>query len=167
MSDCLFTSDSKITTESFKRIANLGQGSYAEVFLVQHLSTGQYFAMKRMKKRTYNGLTKFVITEKEVQRKIMHRFVCQLAYAFQTFDCLYLISDFCPGGDLRTILNQHEYLPEAQAVKWLAEILSAIDEIHKNGVIHRDIKPENVLIDGTGHAMLSDFGLAKEGIFEQ
>jgi len=49
----------------------------------------------------------------------------------------------------------------------LAEVLTAIDEIHKNGVIHRDIKPENILIDENGHAKLSDFGLAKEGIFEQ
>lgn len=59
------------------------------------------------------------------------------------------------------------YLDEASAAKFLAEVLTAIDEIHKNGVIHRDIKPENILIDENGHAKLSDFGLAKEGIFEQ
>jgi serine/threonine protein kinase len=57
-------------------------------------------------------------------------------------------------------------LDEATAIKFLAEVLTAIDEIHKNGVIHRDIKPENILIDQYGHAKLSDFGLAKEGIFE-
>jgi len=57
-------------------------------------------------------------------------------------------------------------LDEASAAKFLAEVLTAIDEIHKNGVIHRDIKPENILIDEFGHAKLSDFGLAKEGIFE-
>lgn len=58
-------------------------------------------------------------------------------------------------------------MDEASAAKFLAEVLTAIDEIHKNGVIHRDIKPENILIDENGHAKLSDFGLAKEGIFEQ
>lgn len=76
------------------------------------------------------------------------------------------MSDYCPGGDLRQVLNQFDYLDEASAVKFLAEVLTAIDEIHKNGVIHRDIKPENILIDEHGHAKLSDFGLAKEGIFE-
>ena len=118
-----------------------------------------------MKKRTYNGLTKFVITEKEVQRKIAHQFVCKLHFAFQTFDCLYLVSDYAQGGDIRQLLNQHEYLDEPVVVKFLAEVLLAIEEIHKNGIIHRDIKPENILIDGEGHALLADFGLAKEGIF--
>jgi serine/threonine protein kinase len=58
-------------------------------------------------------------------------------------------------------------LPEDNARIYLAEILLAIDELHKNGIVHRDIKPENVLIDARGHACLSDFGLAKEGLFEQ
>lgn len=57
-------------------------------------------------------------------------------------------------------------MPEDNARIYLAEILIAIEELHKNGIVHRDIKPENVLIDSRGHACLSDFGLAKEGLFE-
>ncbi len=64
------------------------------------------------------------------------------------------------------MLNNCDYLHESNAVKLLAEVLVAIEEIHRNGIIHRDIKPENILIDEHGHAKLSDFGLAKEGIFE-
>ena len=129
--------------------------------------------MKRMKKRTYNGVTRFVITEKEVQRKIDNRFIIKLHYAFQTFDYLYLVTDFCPGGDIRSQIQQQKItygqtqLPENYVRVYLAEILIAIEDLHKNGIVHRDIKPENVLIDGKGHACLSDFGLAKEGLFEQ
>jgi len=42
-----------------------------------------------------------------------------------------------------------------------------IEEIHKNGIVHRDIKPENCLINSKGYACLADFGLAKEGLFEE
>lgn len=84
-----------------------------------------------------------------------------------------MVTDFCPGGDIRSLISQHRlatghnYLPEDHARVYLAEILIAIEDLHKNGIVHRDIKPENVLIDQKGHALLSDFGLAKEGLFEQ
>ena len=119
--------------------------------------------MKRMKKRTYNGLTRFVITEKEIQRKINHQFVTKLHYAFQTFDYLYMVTDYCPGGDMRKVMNQQANgrLSEDQARIYLAELILAIEEVHRNGIVHRDIKPENVLINRNGHACLSDFGLAK------
>ena len=80
-----------------------------------------------------------------------------------------MVSDFCHGGDVRQLLQAQfttNYLSEKVAAKLLAEILLAIEEIHSNGIIHRDIKPENILIDRDGHAMLADFGLAKDGIFE-
>lgn len=77
-----------------------------------------------------------------------------------------MVNDFCHCGDLRALINEHEYLSESDTAKFLAEILLAIEEIHKNGIIHRDIKPENILIDAQGHALLADFGLAKEDIFE-
>jgi len=99
-----------VKTKDFKRIGVLGQGAYAEVYIVERLGpngqrTGLFYAMKRMKKRTYNGLTRFVITEKEIQRKIDHRFVTKLHYAFQTFEYLYMLTDYCPGGDMRSVIN--------------------------------------------------------------
>ena len=161
--------DFNLITSDFKRIAQLGKGSYASVFLVQrrnpdNTSFGKFYAMKRMKKRTFSGnLARLVITEKEVQRTLNHRYIIKLHYAFQTFDYLYLISDFCPGGDMRNVINRSlgGRIQEEHAKIYLAEILIAIEELHKNGIVHRDIKPENILIDQKGHACLSDFGLAK------
>jgi len=80
-----------------------------------------------------------------------------------------MVTDYCSGGDMRSVINQqiHGRLTEDHARLYLAELILAIEEVHRNGIVHRDIKPENVLIDKSGHACLSDFGLAKQGLFEQ
>ena len=60
--------------------------------------------------------------------------------------------------------QKEEPLPEKQARFYLAEILLALRDLHSRDIIYRDLKPENVVIDDDGHAMLTDFGLSKEGI---
>jgi len=130
---------------------------------------GHLYAMKQMNKRKYNGILNFVVTEKEVQKKINHRFIVKLRYAFQTFDKFYLVTDYCPGGDMRGLIikNKKTGLPEDVVRVYMAELILAVEEIHQNGIIHRDIKPDNVLFDAEGHAMLCDFGLSKEGMFQK
>ena len=70
----------KLKPEDFEFIMPLGRGAFGEVVLVQHES--KYFAMKILKKRKYNGMINFVLTEKEVARKVRHKFIVRLAYAF-------------------------------------------------------------------------------------
>lgn len=89
----------------------------------------------------------FVLTEKEVARKVRHRFIVRLAYAFQTFDKLFLVTEFCGGGDLRALVSLKKRLNEHEARMYLAEVLIAIEELHKNGILHRDIKLDNILLD--------------------
>ena len=47
---------------------------------------------------------------------------------------------------------------------YAAEVLMGLEELHKRDIIFRDLKPDNVVIDKDGHALLTDFGLSKEGI---
>lgn len=75
-----------------------------------------------------------------------------------------MILDFCPGGDLGKVLLREKRLSEDRARLYLAEILLALEDLHNRDIIFRDLKPDNIVFDSDGHALLTDFGLAKEGI---
>ena len=88
-----------------------------------------------------------------VQKKIITMF-CFFSLSFK-----YLVMDYYCGGDLLTLLSKFEdRLPEDMAKFYLAEMVLAIDSIHRLRYVHRDIKPDNVLLDANGHIRLADFG---------
>jgi serine/threonine kinase 38 len=69
--------------------------------------------------------------------------------------------EYLPGGDLMTLLMKKDILSEDDSKFYIAELVLAVDAIHKMNYVHRDLKPDNVLIDNQGHLKLSDFGLCK------
>lgn len=111
-----------------------------------------------------NNITRYAVTEKNVMSRINHPFIVGLNYAFQTNDLLYLILDYCPGGNIGDLLDKVNNLEEDTAKLYTCEIILALEELHKNDIIYRDLKPDNVVIDGDGHVRLTDFGLSKENV---
>ena len=102
-----------------------------------------------------------VRTEREIMIMSNNPWVVNLKYSFQDETFLYLVMDYLPGGDLMSLLIKKDILKEEEARFYIAEIVLAIEALHKMGCIHRDIKPDNILIDKKGHIKLSDFGLSK------
>jgi eukaryotic-like serine/threonine-protein kinase len=79
-------------------------------------------------------------------------------YDYDAGDRPYLVMEYVEGGDLAERLEAGS----APAAEQLAgELLSALRHIHEAGVLHRDVKPQNILVDGYGHARLTDFGIAR------
>ena len=74
--------------------------------------------------------------------------------------------EYCPGGDLSEYLQLEKCFNEDKTRLYAAEILLGIEELHRKNIIFRDLKPDNVVLDAEGHALLTDFGLSKEGVAE-
>lgn len=75
-----------------------------------------------------------------------------------------MVTDFMIGGELFFHLRQQKKFDEERTKFYAAELILAIEYLHKNNIIYRDLKPENILIDQDGHIRLTDFGLSKEGV---
>ena len=105
--------------------------------------------MKVLQKETILGqnLVKYAITERNVLSITKHPFIVGLNYAFQTKDKLFLILDYCPGGDLGKVLEKEKRFDESRAKIYLSEILLALEDLHKRDIIFRDLKPDNVVLD--------------------
>lgn len=158
----------KIGPQSFNCHLMLGKGSFGEVYLVEKMSSKKLYAMKVLRKdRILNqNLTRYARTERNVLSIMNHPFIVKLNYAFQTENKLYLLLDYCPGGDLGNAITKKRRFSEDLAKIYAAEITLALEALHSKDIIFRDLKPDNVVLDADGHALLTDFGLSKEGVKE-
>lgn len=86
------------------------------------------------------------MTERKILEKINHPFIVKMKYSFQNEKKLFLVLDYCPGGELFFYLSKIGRFKEKSTQFYAANILLALEVLHKNGIIYRDLKPENVLI---------------------
>jgi len=100
----------------------------------------------------------------DVLQSVDHPYIVKLRYAWQTSDKLYVVVDYCPGGELFFWLRAHQTFSEQRVQLYAAELVLALDHLHQKNVVYRDLKPENILLDADGHIQLADFGLSKEHV---
>jgi len=77
-----------------------------------------------------------------------------------TDDVLFIVMEYLPGGTLKHLIGSQGVEPE-RAWSVLREMVQALAEVHRMGIIHRDIKPENIMLRNDGTAVLADFGVAR------
>jgi serine/threonine protein kinase len=156
----------KVGLKDFEILGDLGSGQFGKVKKAQLKGTNQIFAMKVMKKEDIvkNGMVESCKAEKAIMQNITHPYIVKLHYAFQTKDKLYLVMDLLSGGELFEHLSKAGKFSEEKCRLFSAQVASALDHVHKNNIIYRDLKPENLVLDGEGHCVLTDFGLAKQNM---
>lgn len=155
--------------EDFSFLKLIGKGTFGQVYQVRKKDTGRIYAMKVLQK-------KVIVQKKEVahtvgERNILvrtamaeSRFIVGLKFSFQTPSDLYLVTDYMSGGELFWHLQREGRFCEERAKFYIAELILALQHLHKHDIVYRDLKPENILLDANGHIALCDFGLSKANL---
>ncbi|KAL0242458.1 hypothetical protein GEMRC1_005021 [Eukaryota sp. GEM-RC1] len=140
----------------------IGTGRFGTVRKAIQKATNQTVAIKVVKKSKvdYSKL----LREINVMRNMSHPHIVHFIDAVETSSKVYLVMEYCNGGELLDrIINKRSY-SEQEASEIFKQILLAVSYMHSNNVIHRDLKPENILfstIDGHEVVKIADFGLAR------
>ncbi|KAI8087597.1 kinase-like domain-containing protein [Gilbertella persicaria] len=150
----------EVQLSHFKIIKTLGKGAFGKVYKVQHIKRKELYALKVINKEQCIKMdaVKNIIRERTILECVDHPLVCNMRFAFQDSQSMFMAMDLMSGGDLRSHLVQDH---NENVIKfWIAELVCAIKYLHSQGIVHRDIKPDNILLDQQGHVHLSDFNIA-------
>eukprot|EP00116_Pleurobrachia_bachei_P005083 sb/3465345/ len=139
----------KINKDMFNKIKTIGVGSFGEVSLVEKTDTGQLYAMKTLRKAEVwrRNQTAHVKAERDILSEADNEWVVKLHFSFQDKVNLYFVMEYVSGGDFMNLLIKSGRIPEWASRFYIAELVCAVESVHKLGFIHRDIKPDNILID--------------------
>ncbi|KAB2034773.1 hypothetical protein ES319_D04G107000v1 [Gossypium barbadense] len=144
----------------------LGQGQFGTTFLCVEKSTGKEFACKSIAKRKLTSTDDLEDVRREVH--IMHHLaghpnVIQIIGAYEDAVAIYLVMEFCAGGELFDRIIQRGHYTERRAAALARVMVGVVQACHSLGVMHRDLKPENFLFinkDEDAPLKAIDFGLS-------
>jgi len=161
-------SDSAMGLESFHFVAVLGRGHFGKVILARYKNTGEYFAIKALKKGDIiaRDEVESLLAEKrifEVANSMRHPFLVNLFSCFQTKSHVCFVMEYAAGGDLMMHIHA-DVFTEPRTVFYTACVVLGLQYLHENRIIYRDLKLDNLLLDTEGYVKIADFGLCKEGM---
>lgn len=165
------SSSGNLTRESFHLGKTLGTGTFGRVRLVtynQPLEDGTFrrwvLALKMLRKTEIIRLkqVEHIKSEKNILSQCSHPFIVDMYGWFQDAEFVYMIMEFVLGGEVFSQLRQSGRFTNEASRFFAAEIVLAIESLHKQNIVYRDLKPENLLIDRHGHIKITDFGFAKK-----
>ncbi|XP_034278963.1 uncharacterized serine/threonine-protein kinase SBK3 isoform X1 [Pantherophis guttatus] len=149
--------------ERYNITRELGSGSYGHVLQVQHRERGTSMALKLMSKE-HTGRREFLWEYCVALCLSSHPTLLRtIGSAFESSTHYGFAQELAPAGDLCSILNSGEGLPEVQVKRCAAQLADALDFMHGKALVHRDIKLDNVLLfdQECQQLKLGDFGLTR------
>lgn len=155
-----------LSSNGYSFLRPIGQGGFSSVFLVFSTQYNIEFVVKVSDyKKAYKSNSKdsngFDFTEINNLINLNHPNIISIYKYFTDDHYLYIILEYCHGGSLKDLIQQHGRVPTSNLFHYCHQILTALKHCHDLQITHNDIKPANVLIDKNQRLKLADFGLAK------
>ncbi len=151
------------TLGEYEIVREIGQGGMATVYLAHEIALDRKVAIKVMSPQFLHGVEMIERFKREARfaASLNHPHIIPIYAVRESQHLLYFIMKYIGGRSLDAILRDAGPLPFPMVRSILADVGSALDYAHRQGVIHRDVKPGNVMIDEEGFAVITDFGIAK------
>src|SRR5262245_18464633 len=149
---------------NYELLEKIAEGGMWAIYRGRHRETGQVVAVKIMPAHMASNpvlLKRFEQEFREASRLDSPNIVRALDYG-EAGDTPCLVMEYVEGESLGQKLEREGRMPEAEAVKLIAQVAQGLHRVHKQGLVHRDVKPDNILVGPDGVAKLADLGLVKE-----
>ena len=146
---------------------SIGEGEFSKVYLAMDIESGEMLAVKSIPLSRNREISTKIISQIRKEVNILkHLDHPNIIHYYQTdidFDInmIHILIEYVSGENLKLYIDQFCPLPEKVIARFVSEILTALDYLHKKGVIHRDLKSTNILLTEESILKLSDFGLSK------
>ncbi|XP_060040286.1 serine/threonine-protein kinase Nek1 isoform X2 [Erinaceus europaeus] len=150
--------------EKYVRLQKIGEGSFGKAILVKSTEDGRQYVIKEI------SISRMSSKEREESRRevavlenMKHPNIVQYRESFEENGSLYIVMDYCEGGDLFKRINAQKgtFFQEDQILDWFVQICLALKHVHDRKILHRDIKSQNIFLTKDGTVQLGDFGIAR------
>ncbi|XP_032382145.1 serine/threonine-protein kinase Nek1 isoform X4 [Etheostoma spectabile] len=150
--------------DKYEKVKKIGEGSFGKAILVKSKEDGRQYVIKEI------GISAMPSKERQESRKevavlanMSHPNIVQYKESFEEGGCLYIVMDYCEGGDLFKKINSQKgvLFSEEQILDWFVQICLALKHVHDRKILHRDIKSQNIFLTKAGTVQLGDFGIAR------
>ncbi|XP_074922469.1 serine/threonine-protein kinase Nek1 isoform X5 [Chelonoidis abingdonii] len=150
--------------EKYVKVQKIGEGSFGKAILVKAKENSRQYVIKEI------NICKMSNKEREESRRevavlanMKHPNIVLYRESFEENGSLYIVMDYCEGGDLFRRINAQKGIlfSEDQIMDWFVQICLALKHVHDRKILHRDIKSQNIFLTKDGTIQLGDFGIAR------